>query len=186
MSAKKREKDEPVFEKELVGTEEIARLTGMTEQWIRRLSLDGIITAEKTKGERGRRFDKFPTLRKIVRYYREKAEQNYNPAAKETADEKLRLMAAKRKLEELKLAQLDGELHKAEDIERVMGALLTRLRINLLAIPMGLAPILRDMDDTLEIAEKLDERIRRAMNEVVDLDLDKLMENEKEEYSEQE
>jgi hypothetical protein len=43
---------------------------------------------------------------------------------------------------------------------------------------MGLAPILRDMDDTREIAEKLDERIRRAMNEVADMDLKKLVESE--------
>jgi hypothetical protein len=177
MSTKTREKDGLVFEKELAGTEEIARLTGMTEQWIRRLSLDGIITAEKIKGERGRRFDKFPTLRKIVRYYQERAEQNYNPASKEMADEKLRQMKVKRQMEELKLAQLDGDLHKAEDIERLMGAVLTRLRINLLAIPMGLAPVLQGMD-TMEIAEKLDERIRRVMNEVAELDLVKLVEEE--------
>jgi hypothetical protein len=178
MSTETREKDELVCEKELVGTEEIARLTGMSEQWIRRLALDGIITAEKIKGERGRRFDKFPTLRKIVRYYQERAEQNYNPAAKEMADEKLRLMKVKRQMDELKLAQLDGELHKASDIERLIGAMLTRLRINLLALPMALAPILRDMDNTMEIAEKMDERIRRVMHEAAELDLVKLVEEE--------
>jgi hypothetical protein len=99
---------------------------------------------------------------------------------------KERQAMAKAKLEELKLAQLEGDLHKAEDIERVMGAIHTRLRINLLAIPMGIAPLLRDMTDTNEIAGKIDERIRRALDDVVEIDLDKLMKADKEEYLEQE
>jgi hypothetical protein len=84
-------------------------------------------------------------------------------------------MIARAKKEELELSEYESELHRAEDIERVMGAVLTRLRINLLAIPKGVAPQIRNMEDTNVIAEKISGRICRALNEVVNLDLDELL-----------
>jgi phage terminase Nu1 subunit (DNA packaging protein) len=88
---------------------------------------------------------------------------------------KERQATAKAKSEELKLAQMEGELHKAEDIERVMGAVLSRLRINLLSIPKGVAPQIKELKDVNVIAEKIHERICRALTEVVTLDLDVLL-----------
>jgi hypothetical protein len=89
-----------------------------------------------------------------------------------------RQLIARARKEELELSGVEGELHKAEDIERVMGAVLTRLRINLLAIPKGVAPQIRDLKDTNVIAEKIYDRICRALNEVVNLDLDELLAKE--------
>ena len=67
---------------------------------------------------------------------------------------------------------------KVEHIERVMGAVLTRLRINLLSLAKGVAVQLRNQDDENLIAEKIHERIVRALNEVVSIDLDELMAKE--------
>jgi len=78
----------------------------------------------------------------------------------------------------LELLEIEGDMHKAEDIERVMGAVLTRLRINLLAIPKGVAPQIREMKDTNVIAEKIYERISRALQETVNLDLEALLAKE--------
>jgi hypothetical protein len=92
--------------------------------------------------------------------------------------EKLLHLAAKREAEELKLKQIKGDLHRAADIERVIGAGHTRLRINLLAIPMGVAPLVRDKKDVNEIAEIINERICRALNEIATIDIEKLMAEE--------
>jgi phage terminase Nu1 subunit (DNA packaging protein) len=161
---------------ENVRVEEIAETVGVTPMRIRQLENMGVI--QSFKDGRTRLYDKWPTLLSILKYYREKADSRRSGDSQEMKSAKERQATAKAKLEELKLAQLEGDLHKAEDIERIIGAILTRLRINLLAIPMGLAPVLRDMDDAMEIAEKLDERIRRVMNEVADMDLRKLVEGE--------
>jgi hypothetical protein len=69
-------------------------------------------------------------------------------------------------------------IKKKEDIERVMGLFFTRLRINLLAIPKGVAPQIVDEKNSNVIAKKIDERIRRALSEVVTLDIEKIIENE--------
>jgi DNA-binding transcriptional MerR regulator len=161
---------------ENVRIEDIAEFAGLSPMRIRQFENAGLI--KSFKDGRTRLYDKWPTLLAITNHYRERAEQNYNPETEKMADAKLRQMTVKAKLAELKLAQLEGELHRPEDIERLIGAVLTRLRKNLLAIPMSLAPVLRDMDDTMEIAEKMDERIRRAMTDAAELDLEKLVEEE--------
>jgi phage terminase Nu1 subunit (DNA packaging protein) len=170
------EKPEPAKVK-LVSTEELAQFVGVDPRRIQQLTKEGVIKKEPGD-KKTAKYDFVRNVHSLLQYYRQKSDSRRSGDSDEMANEKLKQISVKRKLEELKLAQLEGDLHKAEDIERVIGAVLTRLRINLLAIPMGLAPILRDMDDTREIAEKLDERIRRAMNEVADMDLKKLVEAE--------
>jgi phage terminase Nu1 subunit (DNA packaging protein) len=170
------EKPEPVKVK-LVSTEEMAQFVGVDPRRIRQLTQAGIIKKEPGS-KNAAKYDFVRSVHSLLQYYRQKSDSRGSRDSEEMKTAKERHAMAKAKLEELKLAQLDGELHKASDIERLIGAMLTRLRINLLAMPMGLAPVLRDMDDTREIAEKLDERIRRVMNEVADLDLVKLVEEE--------
>jgi phage terminase Nu1 subunit (DNA packaging protein) len=170
------EKPEQVKVK-LVSTEELAQFVGVDPRRIQQLTQEGVIKKEPGN-KKNAKYDFVRNVHSLLQYYRQKSDSRRSGDSDEMANEKLKQISIKRKLEELKLAQLEGDLHKAEDIERIIGAVLTRLRINLLAIPMGLAPILRDMDDAMEIAEKLDERIRRAMNEVADMDLKKLVEAE--------
>ena len=157
-----------------VTTAELAKFVGVTERRIQQQTQDGVI--QKEPG-----IDKYDFVRNVhslMQYYRQKADSRRSSDSEDLAVEKRLQISVKRKLEELKLAQLEKELHKAEDIERIVGAVLTRLRINLLAIPMGVAPLVREMDDAREIAEKLDERIRRAMNEVADMNLEKLVDED--------
>jgi DNA-binding transcriptional MerR regulator len=161
---------------ENVRIEEIAETVGVTPMRIRQFENAGVI--QSFKDGRTRLYDKWPTLIAITKYYTEKAEQKYNPVAEKIADAKLRQMIVKRKLDELKLAQLDNELHRAEDIEKIMKAVIARLRKNLLAIPEEAAPLIRGQSNILDIAEIIDERIRRVMSEAATYDLEKLVEEE--------
>jgi excisionase family DNA binding protein len=157
-------------------TDEVAKYLGVTNGRVSQLKRDGVITPLPPGNRKEGDFYKpLETFIKLSRFYRELSDSRRSGDSEEMAAEKIKQISAKRKLEELKLAQMEGELHKAEDIEIIIGAMLTRLRINLLGIPMGLAPVLREMDNTIEIAEKLDKRIRRVMNEVADMDLKKLV-----------
>jgi phage terminase Nu1 subunit (DNA packaging protein) len=170
------EKPEPAKVK-LVSTEELSQFVGVDPRRIRQLTQEGVI--KKEPGDKNAaKYDFVRNIHSLLQYYRQKSDSRGSRDSEGMKSAKERHAVAKAQLEELKLAQLEGDLHKAEDIERIIGAVLTRLRINLLAIPMGLAPVLRDMDDTRDIAEKLDERIRRSMNEVADMDLKKLVEAE--------
>jgi len=137
----------------------------------------GVITPYISNSKKEGDFYKSDVFIYIARYYRELSDSRNSKETEEMKKARERQMIAKARKEELELSGAEGDLHKTEDIERVMGMVLTRLRINLLAIPKG-APQLRDQKDVNVIAEKINERICRALNEVVTLDLDDLLANE--------
>jgi phage terminase Nu1 subunit (DNA packaging protein) len=157
-------------------TDEVAKYLGVTNARISQLKRDGVI-APLPSGSRkeGDFYKPLETFIKTSRYYRELSDSRGSRETEEMKKARERQMIARAKKEELALLGVEGELHRTEDIEHVMGMVLTRLRINLLAIPKGVAPQIIDLKDTNVIAEKIYERICRALNEVVNLDLDELL-----------
>jgi phage terminase Nu1 subunit (DNA packaging protein) len=163
--------------RQTVTTGELARLCNLSVASIKKLRQDGIIEPLPNNGNRkaGNEWLPLQCMNRVIINYQKMVDSRGSRDSEEMKTAKERQAAAKAKLEELKLAQMEGELHKAEDIERVMGAVLTRLRINLLSISKGVAPQLRNQNDETVIAGKIHERIVRALNEVVNLDLDELL-----------
>ena len=178
--------DEAPKKKVIVSLEYLAKFVGVEPSRIYQLRKQGVITEEpKTKGVReSARFDLMPALLNIIRFYREKSDSRKSNESEDMANTKLKRLEIKLKKEELELGEIENNLHKSADIERVMGAALTRLRINLLAIPLGVAPLIRDKKNVNEIAEIINERICRALNELVTVNIDKLLADEEGAYSE--
>ena len=156
-----------------VSTEDLAKFVGVESRRIQQLTKEGVI-----KKEPGGKYDFKGSVYSLLQFYRQKADSRISGDSDEMKNVKERQAMAKAKLEELKVAQLEGTLHKAEDIERVIGAGLSRLRINLLAIPLGVAPLIKDRDNVNEIAEIINERICRALYEVATIDIKKMMAEE--------
>ncbi len=97
--------------------------------------------------------------------------RNQNPETEENIDyqtERAKLVRAKRKNEEMELAVRNGELHKAEDIEQVMTAMLTNFKARLMAIPAEQAPKLAEMKEPDKISKKIMEEIKKALLELSD------------------
>jgi phage terminase Nu1 subunit (DNA packaging protein) len=162
-----------------MSTKEAADYLGVDISRISQFKKEGVITplpsGSKKKGDF---YKPLETFIKIARHYRMLADSRGSRETEEMVKAKERRMIARAKKEELELSEYESGLHKTEDIERVMGAVLTRLRINLLSIPKGAAPQLRNQNDETVIAGKIHERIVRALNEVVNLDLDELLEED--------
>ena len=101
-----------------------------------------------------------------IHYLREK-----NPDTEGNIDyqtERAKLVRAKRQNEEIELSIKNGELHKAEDIERIMTAMLINFKSRLSAIPAEQAPKLLEKKDTDSIAKLLTEEIKKALMELSD------------------
>ena len=172
-------KKEPAPKIKLVGIEELAKLVDVDERRIRQIEQEGVIKSEpKANGKEKREYDFAKSIVALVRYYRKKADSRRSGDSADMEAEKLRHLVVKREKEELLLEELKNDLHRTADIERVMGAALSRLRINLLAIPMGVAPVVRDKTNVNEIADIINERICRALNEIATLDIDKMLDEE--------
>jgi len=165
--------------KKLIRTSFLAKIFDVGARRIQQLSEEGVITSEpggKDKG--GYWYDFAKSIIAIGRYYQKKADSRKSSNSDEMEREKILHMKIKRETEELKLAELRNDLHRTADLERVVGAAHTRLRINLLAIPVGVAPLIRGKQNINEIAEIIHERIYRSLNEIVGMDIDELLAGE--------
>jgi phage terminase Nu1 subunit (DNA packaging protein) len=166
--------------RQTVTTAELATLLNLSVPSIKKLRQDGVIEPLPNDGNRkaGNEWLPLQCACKVIRNYQRMVDSRGSKETEEMKKARERQLIAKAEKEELELSEYKGNLHKTEDIERVMGAVLTRLRINLLSISKGVAPQLRNQNDETVIAGKIHERIVRALNEVVNLDLDALLADE--------
>ena len=74
----------------------------------------------------------------------------------------------KRHISELKLQTMRGELHKSEDVERVMMDMLASVRAKLLSMPTKLAPILVSRSVIDFVRNTINREVMEALNELKD------------------
>jgi phage terminase Nu1 subunit (DNA packaging protein) len=159
-------------EKNLVKTEKLSQFCGVSLRRIQELTQEKVITPDR-RGEKGANlYDFLPSVRAILAYYREKADSRYHKLSSEMEREKLKQIAARRALDELKLDIARQNAHQTADVERVFGALLGRLRTGLLSVPMSVAPLLTSQENVNIISEIIKERIYRALHEITNFDIE--------------
>ena len=73
----------------------------------------------------------------------------------------------KRHISELKLQVMKGDLHKAEDVERVMMDMLAAFKTRLMNIPSKVAPALENRDAAY-IKDRLTKEVLEVLNELKD------------------
>ncbi len=135
----------------------------MTERNVRLLREKGVLTEYKSG-----LYDLQEVTVQYINFLRKK-----NPEAEEKVDyntERAKLVKAKRESEELELQVRKGELHKTEDVEKVMTDMFVNFRTRLLAIPAKLSPILTKKKDQTEIFKLLKSAIDEALEELSDFD----------------
>ncbi len=139
----------------------IAKLLDMTPKNVERLTEKGIL---KTK--QGNLYSFIENNHAYIRYLRKEnpeIEVNLN-------EEKAKLIKAKRLKAELELSVEDGELHRSEDIKRIMTATLINFKSRLSAIPAEEAQKLASMTDKAKIFLHLNDRIKEALHELSDFE----------------
>jgi phage terminase Nu1 subunit (DNA packaging protein) len=128
--------------KNLQGSAIIAKLFGVTERRVQQLAQDGIIPAVQT---RPYKFDLLPTVQAYIKYLSDKAngrEQKSVDNVQAEAD-KLRaeadLKRHKADIAEMQLKELEGKMHRSEDVEAMTNDLVYTIRSMIMAIPGRLA-----------------------------------------------
>ena len=158
-------------EKNLQKTEVIAKLFQVTVRRIQQLTQEGILqTVEIKQGKRTlRRYDLMPTVQAYIKYLGDKAygrEQKESVANKE--EEKLQaevdMKKAKAKIAQLELAELEGRMHSADDVESMTTDLCRAVRSALLSMPGQLAVDVAESTDAAEISEI----IKATVNDILD------------------
>ena len=126
----------------LQSTDIIAKLFDLDVRRVQQLAKEGILPAAS---QRPYKFDLLPTVKAYIRYLRDRA----NGKESKTADtvkaeaDKLRaeadLKQSKAKIAELQLKELEGKMHRSEDVEALTNDLVYTARSMIMALPGRLA-----------------------------------------------
>lgn len=143
-------------DKILVSKQFIAQIFGVSTRRVAQLAEEGIIVGEG----KPTKYDLLPTFERYTKYLADKAygrEKKNKDANLETRrlEGEARIKQAKAEIEELKLKELRGELHRSEDIEAITTDSALYLRSMIMALPGQLAVDLSKMDNPAEIADRI-------------------------------
>lgn len=121
-------------------TQVIAKIFGVSTRRIEQLKAEGVIVGQG----RPTKYDLLPTIQKYIRYLSDRAygrEQKEGAAEteKQKQEAEAELKQYKAKITKMQLDELEGTMHRSEDVEAVMNDLVYSIRAQLLALPGRLA-----------------------------------------------
>ena len=137
----------------------VAKFLNMTPKNVERLTEKGILQTKQ-----GKLYSLVEANHAYITYLRDRSPETED--AVDLNEERAKLTKAKRLNEELDLAVKKGELHKAEDVEKIMSATLINFKSRLSAIPAEEAEKLATMTDKVKIFRYLNDKIKEALNEL--------------------
>lgn len=144
----------------VIDTKRLANMLELSERRVRQLKNDGIIK-EHTRGSG--LYDPFAAVPAYILFLRDK-----NGGSVDYNAERAKLIRAKRKVEEYELQLKEGELHKSEDIELIMGDMLLRFKARLMSIPAKASPNLAAEQSREKVYKMLKGYIDEALEELSD------------------
>ncbi len=154
-------------------TQVIAKIFGVSTRRVEQLKAEGVI-----KGQgRPTKYDLLPTIQAYIRYLSDKANGR---AKKETTAEleesKLRaevdIKEAKAAAARLELAELQGTMHRAEDVESITADHVLAIRSMLMAMPGKLAVDLSNLHTAPEMAERVKRECYFILEQLADYEYD--------------
>lgn len=168
-------------EKNGVTRSEIARACGFKLQWVDQLIADGVISENMVIAKNGRTkyFDCLEAMGAIVQYYRDKANNPSKKAKEKKAPVELRKneaeadwKRAKADMAELQLKELQGEMHRSEDVEAAFEDFGMTVRSTLLSYPGRLAVNCANAESAAEVSAIIKQTVNDTLNELKDYQYD--------------
>ena len=150
-------------------TEDLANLFGLTRQWINQLTGDGVLKRRDTPA--GKRYNVVESVRAYTQYLRDKAAGRAEkgiPEDKELEkfDAEVRIKKAKAKIAELEAEEVQGIMHRSEDVAAMTEDLIYTVRGSLMALPGRLAVDVVSAQTAAEAAGIMRAEIFKVMQEL--------------------
>ena len=147
-------------------TEDLANLFGLTGQWINQLTRDGVIKRRETPA--GKRYKVVESVRAYTQYLRDKAASRGEkgiPEDKELEkfEAEVKIKQAKAQIAELEAQELQGIMHRSEDVSAMTEDLIYTIRDSLLALPGRLAVDVARASSAAEAAEIIKREVYAVM-----------------------
>ncbi|MEG0371241.1 MAG: hypothetical protein RR645_03000 [Clostridium sp.] len=145
----------------------LANLFGITDRRVRQLAEEGVIVRVK-KG----RYDLVESIKGYIVFI--KTNQDIKDS-KSDADldydrEKAMHERVKREMAELNLAEMKGQVHYADDVQKVMNDMLSNFRSKILSMAAKLSPILVARSDVSQIQAMINKEAHEVLEELSEYD----------------
>lgn len=153
----------------LQSTQIIAKIFGVSTRRVEQLKTEGVI-----KGQgKPTKYDLLPTIQAYIKYLSDKANgREKKETVAKLEEDKLRAEAeikqAKAKQAQMELKELQGRLHRAEDVEAIFTDHVLFLRSMLMALPGKLAVDLAGDHTAAEQAETVKKEVYFILNALAD------------------
>ncbi len=143
----------------MVNAKTMAKIMDLSERRINQLVSEGVIGKEPD--------GQYNVMQVIVDYYKNKSgvEAGINYEQEHAMLEKI-----KRETAEIELAELKGEVHRAEDVKLALCGMIITCRNKLLAMPAMVAKKLVNQSNQNVIMDILTKEVKFALNELAEYD----------------
>lgn len=147
----------------------IANMFGVTTRRIEQLTTEGII-----KGEgKPIKYDLVPTIKAYIKYLSDKAharakKEEIEKLEKEKLESEVTIKRSKAEVAKLELKEIQGKMHRAEDVEAIFTDHALFLRGLLLAMPNKLAVDLAGEHTAAEQAETVKREVHYILNQLTE------------------
>ena len=150
---------------------ELAKVIGLSERHLQRLSQEGIIK----KNDKGK-YLLYESIRSYINYLKE-IESTPQQLQEEKLKNEIEYLKTRDRKENIKIKILEADLHEASDVKRVMNNIISGFKGQLQTIPYKLAPLVIGIDNLGEIQEIITNNINSVLLELSEYDRSKFLKN---------
>ena len=150
---------------------ELAKVIGLSERHLQRLSQEGIIK----KNDKGK-YLLYESIRSYINHLKE-IESTPQQLQEEKLKNEIEYLKTRDRKENIKIKILEADLHEASDVKRVMNNIISGFKGQLQTIPYKLAPLVIGIDNLGEIQEIITNNINSVLLELSEYDRSKFLKN---------
>lgn len=161
-----------IQEENLVPALTLGEIIGVTDERVRQLEDKGIITAVVRPDIKKKMFDLAPSVKAYVEFIKKGTTPNTGNMSEAMLAADLRYKEARAGKIELELAELKGQMHRAEDVEKVVSDMVAKLRAAVLALPGRLAVDAAGAKTAKEASAIIKAAVDELLNETADYKYD--------------
>lgn len=155
-----------VDDRTIVNTKTLSKMFNMTERHVRNIVAEGVI-GRVSHG----RYDLIDTVSRYITFLKMASDGLDAESVEESLDyEKWLHEKAKREKAEIELAHIKREVHKSDEVEKVLNHMVMAFRSKMLSLPSKLALQLTTMNDANQIEALLERDVHQALKELSEYD----------------
>lgn len=149
-------------QQKMISSGEVGKIIGKTARTVQMLTESGTLTCVKERNRN--RYNLYEVIQEYIEYCTKRSMPKGSSLEEEKTFEEIRFKRAKADKMELELAELEGRMHSAEDVENLTTDLVLCIRSSLLSLPGRLGVDVAGIENAAECSEI----IKKAVCEILE------------------